>query len=217
MCIFSQIRECDIPVFEDIWTNLAHTHMLLHRYNDASHLYQATLKALPKSLCVHRQVSSATHISDCLALAYFKSKQYEDSIRVILKAIHLAPHQLYIWQNLCFAKKHFAESLVKETATVQVLKDKPDKSEGKEAATQKSKDNAAEKPIRANVTSKELLQALSEMENVLRFCAYLKSAPDETTEVYRKDLCCNIPQYIQCDWVQFEAIKTFCDVSWGDI
>jgi tetratricopeptide (TPR) repeat protein len=91
-----------MPVFEDIWVNLANVYMLQGRLSDACHLYQAVLKILPSSISAYTQSKLVLQVSDSLSMAYYKNQQFDESLTTIRKSLHYAPWQLHKWYNLAF-------------------------------------------------------------------------------------------------------------------
>jgi tetratricopeptide (TPR) repeat protein len=102
----------------DICVNLGHIHMRQGKVVDASILYQASLKALPSSPSVCQQSENIIAISDCLALSYFRNRQYDDAIRTLLKALHYNPTRLHDWYNVAYVKEELAVKLCKQNKSV---------------------------------------------------------------------------------------------------
>lgn len=102
----------------DICTNLGHIYMRQGKVVDASILYQASLKALPSSPSVCLQADNIIAVSDCLALSYFRNRQYEDATRILLKALHYNPTRLHDWYNVAYVKEELAVKLCRQNKSV---------------------------------------------------------------------------------------------------
>lgn len=76
-------------------------------YNpQAIRLYQNCLKKF------HGGRDPSLHIY--LAHAYFDARQYNDCMRVLLKALHVSPNNLQLWYNLALARETFAVAVLQK-------------------------------------------------------------------------------------------------------
>lgn len=72
----------------------------------AIRLYQNCLKKF------HGGRDPSLHIY--LAHAYFDARQYNDCMRVLLKALHVTPNNLQLWYNLALARETFAVAVLQK-------------------------------------------------------------------------------------------------------
>lgn len=72
----------------------------------AIRLYQNCLKKF------HGGRDPSLHIY--LAHAYFDARQYNDCMRVLLKALHVSPNNLQLWYNLALARETFAVAVLQK-------------------------------------------------------------------------------------------------------
>lgn len=74
--------------------------------SQAIRLYQNCLKKF------HGGRDPSLHIY--LAHAYFDARQYNDCMRVLLKALHVSPNNLQLWYNLALARETFAVAVLQK-------------------------------------------------------------------------------------------------------
>lgn len=74
--------------------------------SQAIRLYQNCLKKF------HGGRDPSLHIY--LAHAYFDARQYNECIRVLLKALHVSPNNLQLWYNLALARETFAVAVLQK-------------------------------------------------------------------------------------------------------
>lgn len=72
----------------------------------AIRLYQNCLKKF------HGGRDPSLHIY--LAHAYFDARQYNDCMRVLLKALHISPNNLQLWYNLALTRETFAVAVLQK-------------------------------------------------------------------------------------------------------
>lgn len=72
----------------------------------AIRLYQNCLKKF------HGGRDPSLHIY--LAHAYFDARQYNDCMRVLLKALHVSPNNLQLWYNLALSRETFAVAVLQK-------------------------------------------------------------------------------------------------------
>lgn len=75
-------------------------------FAQAIRLYQNCLKKF------HGGREPSLHIY--LAHAYFDARQYNDCMRVLLKALHVSPNNLQLWYNLALARETFAVAVLQK-------------------------------------------------------------------------------------------------------
>jgi tetratricopeptide (TPR) repeat protein len=107
-----------MPLSEDICANLAHVHLAQGRLVDAEHLYQAALKALPKSHSSGggssaKQADKIVAAHECMALAQFRHGRHEDALRSLLRGLHNDPTCLREWYNVAVVRADYGMSLMK--------------------------------------------------------------------------------------------------------
>lgn len=49
-----------------------------------------------------------------LAHAYFDARQYNDCMRILLKALHVSPSNLQLWYNLALTRETFAVAVLQK-------------------------------------------------------------------------------------------------------
>ncbi|CAM9206048.1 unnamed protein product [Ectocarpus sp. 13 AM-2016] len=104
--VFARVREVSAEVLGDVWINLAHVYLAQNKHNEAIRLYQNCLKKF------HGGRDPSLHIY--LAHAYFDARQYNDCMRVLLKALHVSPNNLQLWYNLALARETFAVAVLQK-------------------------------------------------------------------------------------------------------
>lgn len=97
-----------VPLFRRVAARLlisCHARHLLP-LPQAIRLYQNCLKKF------HGGRDPSLHIY--LAHAYFDARQYNDCMRVLLKALHVSPNNLQLWYNLALARETFAVAVLQK-------------------------------------------------------------------------------------------------------
>lgn len=99
---------------EDICINLAHVHVAQGRLVDAEHLYQATLKAVPRSTQQGQCAERLCRLTEYASLAQYKNKRFDDAIYSLLRSIRIDPGCLRYWHNVAVVSSDMALSTVKK-------------------------------------------------------------------------------------------------------
>lgn len=81
--IFAQVREATAD-FCDVWLNIAHVYVEQKQYISAVQMYENCMK---KFYRYHN-----VEVMQYLARAYLRANRLREARRVLLKAIHIAPH-----------------------------------------------------------------------------------------------------------------------------
>ena len=96
-----------------------------NRLVDAEKLYEATLKNLSRA----NRGSKSSYLFSCMSFAQFKHHRYRDSVKSLLRSIHLNPSYLRDWYNIGIVSEISATSTIASSGGDRV----GDRSSGKVA------------------------------------------------------------------------------------
>lgn len=82
--------------------------MMQNRLVDAEKLYETTLKNLARS----NRGSKSSYLFSCMSFAQFKHHRYRDSVKSLLRSIHLNPSYLRDWYNIGIVSEIAATSTI---------------------------------------------------------------------------------------------------------
>jgi len=87
---------------------MAHTYMMQNRLVDAEKLYETTLKNLSRA----NRGTKSSYLFSCMSFAQFKHHRYRDSVKSLLRSIHLNPSYLRDWYNIGIVSEISATSTI---------------------------------------------------------------------------------------------------------
>mmetsp|Transcript_24965 Transcript_24965/g.36827 ORF Transcript_24965/g.36827 Transcript_24965/m.36827 type:complete len:1271 (-) Transcript_24965:188-4000(-) len=163
--IFSRAREAHMPMTHEISLNLGHMHMIQGKLVDATYIYHSVLKSILVSPAVQSQCHNFVAVSECLALSHFKNEQYDDTVRVLLKALYRDPSQTHNWFNIACAKEEYAVKLCRQHKSVADISHAIDELEQAIGLFR-----ALKQPALLSASSKESKYKPSKAEDHEKFC-----------------------------------------------
>jgi RNA polymerase-associated protein CTR9 len=104
--IFAKVREAAPAHNVSATINLAHVHLYQQHFADAIHLYQMALKSADFSL--------KSELLECLGLAYFKNRQFDEAITCVQRALNYSPSSLHLVFNLAYLREEHAVVLMEK-------------------------------------------------------------------------------------------------------